>query len=244
MSDEFEGTQQVAEASQTNVSEQSQPQTEFLTTEKVNSIVKSSKEKAYKKGYEEALRSHNEQNNAQQAADSAMQNQQGANYGALLSKDDIAKLVQEQITSVAQAQQQEYINQQNAQKAQSIYQGLQSKFAEAKSKYEDFDDNVNDEFLSEIPQIVLDVADSNMDSSADVLYHLSNNLGKVGALMNLPSALRKREVQKLAKSLANNEASLSKGLPKNPLKQSSPSHVQLQRGGGLTMDDYRKKITF
>jgi hypothetical protein len=242
MSDDLEGTQQVAEASQTSVNEQSPPQSEVLTTEKVNSIVKNSKEKAYRKGYEEALKSQNEQSYAQQAAEPATHNQQSQNYGALLSKEDIAKLVQEQITSVAQMQQQEYLQQQNAQRAQSIYQDLQSKFAEAKSKYEDFDSNVNDEFLSEIPQIVLDIADSNMDSSADVLYHLSNNLGKVGALMNLPSALRKREVQKLAKSIVNNEASLSKDLPKNPLKQSSPSNVQ--RSGGLTMDDYRKKMRF
>jgi hypothetical protein len=194
-------------------------------------------EKAAQRAVEEYKRSQPQApvSNQQQA-----QNQQSRHW----SEDDIARIASDRLTQQmseleAKAQQKSY-----EEAANRIVQNYNSKIAQGREKYQDFDAVTANLDMGKYPNVVQLLADY-VDNSSDVLYELARNRTKLKLIENLgeddaQSAIY--EMKRLSESIKANDASTSVKTPNAPLSQKRPSNTGAD-SGALTMADLKRKYT-
>lgn len=127
--------------------------------------------------------------------------------------------------------------------AQNTVKTFWNKVNTGKEKYQDFDKVTGDIEFQAFPNVVQLLANY-VDNSGDVLYALGQDLSKLELLESMAyrspqSAIK--QVQRLAKSLVDNEAAAKIRTPNEPLSQLRPSNTGMGDSGALSVSDYRKK---
>lgn len=207
-----------------NQSAPSVTETEKLVPQsKVNEIIHAKTAAAYEKGRREA------------------QAQPQSNMGGMpqMTPEHIQKMIAEE----AQRQMHElagaHERQAQEQEAHRIASEFHGKISAGKSRYEDFDNVMQDVDLATMPHIV-QLAHAT-DNTADVMYELAKNPGKIATLTTLAytnPALARREMNRLSESIKNNQAAAQQKLANEPLNQISPSTVGTD-SGSLTLKDLK-----
>lgn len=126
--------------------------------------------------------------------------------------------------------------------ARNTVNSFNQKMSAGREKYQDFDQVTGDIEYAAFPNVVQLLANY-VDNSGDVLYSLGQDLTKMEILESLatrsPQAAIK-QVQRLAKSLSDNEAAKNVRIPNEPLSQLRPSNTGVDNGA-MSVRDYRKK---
>lgn len=209
MSDDNEVASQ--DAASSDVSSASQSQTvaqeeKLLTQSEVNRIVGEVKRKerdVYDRRYNENVSSKTEPLNS-----------------GYVKESDLQRIIDERVKANELKLQQQYAAQVQAEQDKKICGDLVQKINESKSKYDDYDEIVNGDFLKGSDELLRAV--NEVPNSGDVLYYLGNNLLKVGSLKNLTPAQSRAELRKLSKSIQANQSASSTSLASEPLTQSKP----------------------
>lgn len=164
------------------------------------------------------------------------QTQQMQQMGGMtqMSPDQIKQMI-------AEAAQSHVAEQAKLMTAHKIFNEFTSKMKGGTEKYPDFDQTVSELRLDKNPKLVM--LANGADNTADVMYDLGKNPHKVGTLLALASNpntehLAMVELQRLSKSIKDNEA--AKAIPEanDPLSQLKPSTLGTD-SGKMTVKDYR-----
>ncbi len=229
---------------------------------KVNSVVSSTKQESFKKGYEAAQKAFQEEQMAKQAEQQMMQQQQmqqmqQQSQGMPQQQQPMqqqggvpgmsAPLVDPNVAAYVQQAMQE---QRNAEMGHHLYQNYLNKLEAGKLKYPDFDEVVGPlkKDIEANPDTMgkLVLALNSMDNTADMLYELGNNPQKVSSLLTLSHtapSVAMREVLKLSNSIEQNQQAIKAEKPVNePLNQSKPSAIGADNGSYSSMStkDFKK----
>lgn len=146
-----------------------------------------------------------------------------------------AQRLRDQWTQDAQHQSQKEL-------AERTVQSFYGKVNVGREKYEDFDAVTGDIEFGAFPNVVQLLANYT-DNAGDVLYAFGQDLTKMELLESLASRAPQsaiKQIQRLAKSLAENETAKNTRLPNEPLSQLRPSNTGMGNGE-LSVSDYRKK---
>lgn len=126
--------------------------------------------------------------------------------------------------------------------ARNTVNNFTQKINAGREKYQDFDQVTGDIEYAAFPNVVQLLANY-VDNSADVMYSLGQDLTKMEILESLatrsPQAAIK-QVQKLSKSLVDNESASRTRIPNQPLSQLRPSNTGVDNGA-MSVSDFRKK---
>lgn len=126
--------------------------------------------------------------------------------------------------------------------ARNTVNNFMQKINLGKEKYQDFDQVTGDIEYAAFPNVVQLLANY-ADNSGDILYSLGQDLTKMELLESLaarsPQAAIK-QVQRLSKSLSDNESAKKMRIPNEPLSQLRPSNTGVDNGA-MSVTDYRKK---
>lgn len=213
-----EGMQDQSVAPETSSSQQDAKLEKVLKQSEVNELVGRVKHEAYSKGQRDAL------------AQSVPANNQGLGGMPDMSDDKVRQLIAEE------AQKQHH-----QASAMKVAQDFVSKMESGKSKHDDFEQTVAELDLQTIPHIVQ--LATGMDNTADIMYELGRNPGKVATLTTLAYVnprLAQIEMQKLSKSLKDNDDAANAESPNEPLSRITSSMAGKDNGSN-TIRDLRKK---
>lgn len=212
-----EGMQDQSVTPQASSDTQEAKPEKVLKQSEVNELVGRIKHEAYSKGQRDALA------NTQQQTQS-MGGMQG------MSSEQVRQLISEEA--------QKQTHQASAMK---VAQDFVAKMESGKGKHDDFEQTVAELDLKSIPHIVQ--LATGMDNTADIMYELGRNPSKVATLTTLAYVnprLAQIEMQKLSKSIKDNEAGENAPSSNEPLSQIRPSTIGKDNGSN-TIRDLRKK---
>lgn len=193
------------------------PAEKYLPQTQVNALIGSAKQKMYEKGKQDALAELSQQNPV------AQPQQQVAN-----PQDDIRKIAQEEFAKQQQEWQKQIMAEQHKQQANQAAQQIMMKFNEAKTRLPDFDKVVDMNTAIQMPDI-LGLANQ-VDNTADVMYDLMQNPGKIAQIRGVPEPLARLQIQRLSDSIKQNQMAASQPNTPEPLDQVKPSNIGLGNG--------------
>lgn len=193
------------------------PAEKYLPQTQVNALIGSAKQKMYEKGKQDALAELSQQNPVVQPQ------QQVAN-----PQDDIRKIAQEEFAKQQQEWQKQIMAEQHKQQANQAAQQIMMKFNEAKTRLPDFDKVVDMNTAIQMPDI-LGLANQ-VDNTADVMYDLMQNPGKIAQIRGVPEPLARLQIQRLSDSIKQNQMAASQPNTPEPLDQVKPSNIGLGNG--------------
>lgn len=164
---------------------------------------------ALRRGHEKAMRER-EQSQSQQSPSS-------------MHPDEIRRVAREEFANAQAALQQQLQQQHEQDQAKAVQGRVESKLQEAKKsdRYPDFDETIRELELHKMLPLVWH-ADT-VDNTADVLYDLGKNKGKLAMLNALPPHLIPGEIQKLSNSIKMNQGADAGKLPKDPFDNLKPT---------------------
>ncbi len=200
----------------------------------VNDLIGRAKSEAVERfKRESSLASHQQQHQPSQI---------NAQTTAGLSHDEVRRMAAEE----AQRLRDQWIEEANVKSQQQDAQRIAGEFFQkidaGKSKYQDYDSVMKDVDFGAIPHIV-QVANM-MENTADVMYELGKNPGKIGIiqqLLNISPSLAMAEMKKLSQSIKDNSEAQSFRHPNEPLSQLRPSNQGMDNKGALNVSDYKRK---
>tara|TARA_R110002012_G_scaffold57343_1_gene147773 strand:+ start:1220 stop:1963 length:744 start_codon:yes stop_codon:yes gene_type:complete len=211
------------EISQTSSAEKMLPQSE------VNRLVAGIKKESYEKGLTASQQPSGEQSPTSANSNASSQSVQDIVQAELKKAND---------AHIAQAQEQ----QQKADLNQLVSE-LKPKLDAASAKYEDFNEKLSPEAMSEVLQVnpALLVYANQVDNSGDVLYEIMKHPEKLAMLNNLSSIPSQavNYVKGLAKSISSRDAAKTAPQQPQPLSTIKPSTVGAV-DGPMTVADYSK----
>jgi uncharacterized protein YqfA (UPF0365 family) len=108
-------------------------------------------------------------------------------------------------------------------------------------KYPDFKDKMQEFGLSEFTDIVQMA--TNTENTADVMYELANNPGKLGSILALSGRSQRKAmeaIQELSKSIKDNDAAKTNMKSREPLSQIKPTATAVDNGNH-GVSDYMKQ---
>lgn len=158
-------------------------------------------------------------------------------------EDHMRKIASESIEQARKAWEQDFQRKQQEEGAQRIAQDFYKKIETGKSEFPDFEEKMKELNYAELPEIV-EMA-THMDNTAAVMYELNENKWKMGnilSLMQRSPQLAFSEMKRLSESIKQNKNAQYESQPKSPLSQLRASSQGMDRGGVLTVSDYRKKF--
>lgn len=215
-----------------------QQQSRTYTDQEVNDMLSSKKQKWIEKGYELARAEKPEF--AQPLQSSAQNSASSANFNS-------SSLTEDKAREIARTEMQNYIaqQQQNAQQQQiqnAAYQ-FQNKLNAGKAKYADFDEVIADMNLPELPKIWLTA--NQFDDPKDIMYALGKDPEMLAKLRNLEHspALLKKQMQKIADSIKQNEEAEAAKKANPPLSRQKPPTVGVDSGrdkSEYSVQDWKK----
>lgn len=129
----------------------------------------------------------------------------------------------------------------HAQQYERLAQSFVGKIEAGKKQFDDFDTIVTPLNLPQIPAIWQTA--EGFENAAAIIYELGTNPGKLGSLLNVAYSpeLVKREMQKIADSLKQNELANGKKAPNAPVSRPKPSNIGVSGGdsSALSAQDWK-----
>jgi hypothetical protein len=159
----------------------------------------------------------------------------------ITSEDSIRRMAAEEAQRLRDTWVQEAQRTAHEQEAQRITNDFLTKLEAGKGKYEDYDQVLGDFEFGAIPHVIQ--LATLVDNTADVMYDLAKNPTKIGSLQQLlqiSPKLAYSEMQRLSKSLKDNENVGNMRQANPPLSQMKPSNTGTDNGR-MSVSDYRKK---
>lgn len=191
---------------------------DMVSKQRVNEIVQERMRQASQKAYERGL-------------SEAAQKSQASTMGGMTqhSEADLRRMMQEEFAAQQHKLQDDFRREQVKQQIDQLTNDYLGKLSAAKDKYPDL---VNrQEELGEIHTLIPYINES--DEAAGITQHLLDNGHNVASLLVLqhtsPNFLR-REIQKLAASIKNNDAARDRPRSAEPLYQPTPSAYTADSG--------------
>ncbi len=199
----------------------------LLNQSRVNEIVGHAKKEAYEKARREVLA---EQQQAQAPY-------QASTVPAESSMGGVPSLDENRIRQLINEESQRKSDYAMAEKTAGEFV---QKLTSAKEKYPDMDDVASQLNLASVPQLVQWT--NGLDNTADVIYNIGKNPSKFANLLTLTTTaphLAVAELQRLSKSIKDNEAGAQANSPPPPLGQIKPSATGADNGS-MGVRDYKK----
>ena len=205
----------------------------MLDMERVNDIAK----RARMEGYERAKREHDAELEALRAAQQQTPKEEAAAQGG---SDDISRVVDERLARIAQEHKLRVEREAEEKRLRQIADTYFQKMERGPELFEDFEE-VMKGFNPSKNADVIELA-HDFDNLPQVMYELAHNRLKAAELRRLakddPEDAR-YELQRLAKSISQNETAQNQYVPaKPPLTKPSPSNVGT-KSGEMTLEDYK-----
>jgi len=222
----------VATAPEKSIQQENKPE-KLYTRDEVAKITNAEKNKALDKAKKEF----------ETAA--ALKNQSYSQPQDNLGQDN-SKLTSEQIKQVHQEIENKAYRQAQEMFHQKSIAEFQGKIAEAKKKYNDFDEAVTSLGFDKMPEDALKSMVSLLnvaDNGGDVLYDVAKNPTKYAGIINLVAInpnLAIAEIQRLSRSIKDNDTATKAPITNSPLSQVKPS-ITGADNGSMTVNDYRKQ---
>lgn len=154
--------------------------------------------------------------------------------------DDIQKLVEESTTRALEKQKSDAQEKVRMEEGQRIADEIFNKISSVKDKYSDFGDKLKSVPIDRYAN-VFELANM-VPNTADVLYSLMSRPTKLSEIRNLANdskELALQELNRLAKSIQENEEAKNIKLPNSPLSQMRPTKNAVD-SGKMTVRDYRE----
>lgn len=214
-----------------------EPVQRTYTDNDVNDIVARKKQAAYDKGYNEAIRT------SQTPNQTSTQTSQSVT-------PDLDRLVTEKVAQIAEQQRSFESSRYYEQEAQKVAASIHSKMLDAKSRYADYDDVVQEPVISQFPDIV--ILANEIDNGGDLLYDLMKNPTKLTSLQQTIDMARKnnqsylwnaarQQANQIASSIkANIDGVANKPAVSAPLSQMKSSNVG--DTGKKSFNDLRRSL--
>lgn len=216
------------------VADQSQEKTEVAEEEKtlkqsqVNELVGITRKEAYERGKKEA-----EAVLKAAPVDTTEGFSTEAAPPAQMSSEQVQQMIK-----------QEAANQANQAQAQKIVDELSQKVIAARDKYPDVDEKLGTLHLDYYPHIAGWA--NTLPNTVDVLYEMQKNPAKYGQVISLVNSgmpeLAFAELQKLSKSIQQNDKGKEQQFPAEPLGQVKPT-ITGADNGSLTVEDIKNMPT-
>ena len=209
----------------------------------VTDIVRRERRDAYEKGRREAMAEMQAQQTAPVESQMAPQAPAAqASMGGMpqMSPEQIQQLIAKAVQESEAKRQQEDLDKRQSEAAYGVAQKFNASMANGKTKYPDFDEKVKDLDFQTMSPLVYLATDTGM--ADDIMYDLAENPHKIANLMILAHsqpAMAKREMDKLAASIRNNQDAKKQVQPKEPLSQITPSNVGTD-SGEMSVSDFRR----
>lgn len=197
----------------------------MVSQDEVDRIVKGVKANANEKL--EQLRAQMQQQHQQQS------HLPGGVGGQSFSREDINAMVEAKLQGVIEKAGQKAV-------AQKIMNDFTTKMASGYEKYPDFEDKMKDFGLAEVTEVVQ--LATNTENTADVMYELANNPGKVGSILALyqkSPRLAMKAVAELSKSIKDNESAKG-GTSVKPLSQIKSTTTAVDSGTPSVRDYFKQ----
>ncbi len=159
----------------------------------------------------------------------------------LNNEDSIRRMAAEEAQRLRDTWVQEAQRTAHEQEAKRITNDFLTKLDAGKGKYEDYDQVLGDFEFGAIPHVVQ--LATLVDNTADVMYDLAKNPTKIGnlqQLLQISPKLAYSEMQRLSKSIKDNENVAGMKQANPPLSQMRPSNTGTD-SGVMSVSDYRKK---
>jgi hypothetical protein len=211
----------------------------LFTRDEVAKIANAEKQKAIEKARREFEASKNlEALKPQQQPNIAEQSQPSHDS----NPEQLRSFVQQEIASQAQAQAQEMFFQRNI-------NDFQGKIAKAQEKYPDYLETVNKLSLDKMPEPALKSLISLMnvaENGGEVLYDVAKYPSKYASILNLIAIpgngpqLAIAEIQRLSRSLTENDQAVKAKAANPPLSQVNPSTTGTDNGS-MTLRDMKRQ---
>ena len=153
--------------------------------------------------------------------------------GNSISKQEIELMMEAKLQKIMETAGQKAV-------AQKILNDFTEKMASGYDRYSDFDDKMKDLGLADIPEIVQLAA--NTDNTADVMYELANNPGKLGSFLSLcqkSPRLAVKAMSDLSKSIKDND-SAKPHVSSKPLSQIKPNSTAVDSGSPSVRDYFNQ----
>lgn len=219
-----------------------QPAEKFLPQTQVNALIGSAKQKMYEKGRQDALAEASQQQNIQPQQQQQMIPQQNSGATMSVQGDDVRRIAQEEFAKQQQEWQKQVIAEQNKQQANQAAQQIMMKFNEAKTRIPDFDKVVDMNTAIQMPD-VLGLANQ-VDNTADVMYDLMQNPGKIAQIRGVPEPLARLQIKRLSDSIKQNQMAASQPNTPEPLDQVKPSNIGLGNGSKQSVSEMRNNPSY
>lgn len=160
-----------------------------------------------------------------------------------LTKEEVEKIATDAANKQHQSLADQYQKSEAQRQGQKTIDEIMTKLSTAKDKYPDFDEKVGPLFSEHLGDIW--VLANGVENTADVMYHLSENVEKISLIDGLirrdpTGALARRSLAKMAESIKLNEQATNVKTPNAPLSQIKPSPVGTDNGS-TTINDLRRQ---
>lgn len=159
-----------------------------------------------------------------------------------ITSDDVRRMAVEESQRLRDEWIQNAQMQEQQQQAQRIVQDFFTKLSAGKDKYQDFDSVVGDIDYGKFPNVV-QLVNSHVDNTHDVIYELGKDRTKLAVLEQLTNMSPRDaiiQVQRLSQSIKENDGAMKLRQANEPLSQMRPSTTGMDNGV-LSVKDLRKK---
>jgi hypothetical protein len=159
-----------------------------------------------------------------------------------LTPEDVRRMAVEESQRLRDEWIQSAQMQEQQQQAQMIVQDFFTKLSTGKDKYQDFDSVVGDIDYGKFPNVV-QLANSHVDNTNDVIYELGKDRTKLALLEQLVRMSPRDaivQIKRLSQSIKDNESAGKMHQANEPLSQMRPSNTGMDNGV-LSVRDLRKK---
>lgn len=192
----------------------------LVPQEKVSKLVGDARTDGHQRGYQQALK----ELQAQQAANQAPASTNSLN----LTEETVGNIVNQRLQQVIETARQEEINAQTRAAREKLASELNHKLSEAKAAIPDFEEKTGSIAFGQYKDAL--ALTNNLDPSiwGHVMVEFTNNPAKLEIIDRLASkdpGAAKKELKKLADSIADNQKALDKPMPRDPLNSVKPSSV-------------------
>lgn len=209
----------------------------LFTQSEIDNIVKKVKHEAVE-GYKRKASS----DSASRTPDSIPQNQPSTGQHYAFSPEEVRRMAAEETQRLRDEWYQDAHRKSQVQDAQRIVNEFLGKMAQGKEKYQDFDDVVGNVEFGSFPNVV-QLLNSYIDNTHDVMYELGNDRTKLAMLEQLVHMSPNdaiHQVKRLSQSIKEREAAGKTRFANEPLSQLRPSNTGTSNGA-LSVSDYKKK---
>jgi hypothetical protein len=228
-------------SSESYSSSQTQPEEKLFRQSEINDIVKRAKYGAVE-DYKRKVAERPDYVRQKEGDDYSLNQNQSQIRNAQLTPDDVRRMAVEESQRLRDEWIHDAQRKEQETQAQRIVQEFFTKLSTGKDKYQDFDKVVGDIDYGRFPNVV-QLANSHVDNTHDVMYELGKDRTKLAMLEQLVHMSPRDaivQIQRLSQSIKDNESAGKMRHANEPLSQMRPSNAGMDNGA-LSVKDLRNK---